>query len=179
MTTNKDKLKVGDRYMVIEDTPDYIKMTTGDIKGIASYSVLNVKYLLKKSKVLLVHYNCNSFPRSLGVSDDKIIKAKILDVLCFPPCYKKFDSDNAFNDLYKRFLAKGFIEHGLDARGTIQIPEKIKEASVIELNNNLLYILDDVNKLFNRHVSGLSKNIDVLYKVPNTRIFIGGHLYLR
>ena len=169
-------LKIGDQYMVIEDTDDYIKITSGKIKGFDTYTVKFTRYLLKDSKVLL--YNDKLRESTKTVKDiNRINKAKVLGVEhCFTKPYEKYDENSKFNKLFMRFLAIGAIDIDED-KGSIEFKDNITDEDVRALNKNLkdlseldYIVYDYCTRLVCKNVN---KNVDIMFRVPNTNLFIG------
>ena len=169
-------LKIGDQYMVIEETDDYIKITSGKIKGFDKYTVKFTRYLLKDSKVLL--YNDKSRASTKTVKDiNRINKAKILGIEhCLTKPYEKYDENSKFNKLFMRFLAMGAIDIDED-KGSIEFKDNITDEDVRALNKNLkdlseldYIVYDYCTRLVCKNVN---KNVDIMFRVPNTNLFIG------
>ena len=83
-----ENLKIGDSYMIIEETDDYIKKTTGTIKDVNKYSISSVEYLLKRVKSVYINTEKETTQEHLKLAKGKLIKQSYL-ILIVLKCHMK------------------------------------------------------------------------------------------
>lgn len=157
-----ENLKIGDSYMIIEETDDYIKKTTGTIKDVNKYSISSVEYLLKKGKVRLYKYRKRNYTRTLKVSEGQINKAKLLNTHCFKMPYEKYSDNNPYDILKASLRIKGSIEYKND----------MTEQTLIALNRNIKEVWAELKYKYNLNIDcNYYANLEIC-KVPGTNITI-------
>lgn len=77
-------LKVGDLFYTYEETEKYKKFTLGEVTGVNKYKLYQNMYILNtEPKLSLIYESIKSKERTLKVSENKIVKAKMIECSCF------------------------------------------------------------------------------------------------
>lgn len=170
---NDERLQVGDEYTMINETDDYIEYMSGDVKDVDTYTVNVQSYYIKSCDLILQGYSKKGVERKLDIDPRKASAARMMGCTCLNSSFKKYKM--SCNPITK-FIASGGTNR------VIWLNRFIEKDEAEALCKNLHLIADDLLKLRNLRL-GLGKGyintykdteVEVAYRVPNTKLFIGG-----
>lgn len=162
-------LKIGDQYILVEDTDNYIKVTTGQIKGIVEYTISEIEFILKDCPVVL-DYSGEEVLKKLDVTEDKINKARLLGSTYLFNLFKPYSSTVHMG------LLSLFDKYEYIPINNLDIDKDLTQENINLLNKNIASVIDDTHIYHGCYLcKSESVEDDTVYeviKVPNTEFYL-------